>query len=522
MNRLLLPAAAFSVLWAAALLTGAPGATRAAAPADPATFSNQVVRIFQRSCQSCHHEGDIAPFPLMTYEESAPYAELIKERTASREMPPWKPVAGCGEFQDTRRLTDDEIATLAAWADAGAPEGDASDLPEELDFPDGWKLGEPDVMLANAPNGYKVPLDGSSDVYRNFSVPAPFDADRYITGVEVRPGNREIVHHVLIFIDTSGQSVTLDRDDPGPGYASSGGGIGFLPDGSLGGWAPGASPQVAPAGIGTRVPAGARLVIQIHYSLTNTHDHGKEGAHRDDVVDRTLVGLHFARTPVRKDLHFLPLVNFWFTIPAGAPRHEVTATFVVPPGLDATLHAIAPHMHLLGREMRVEATYPSGETACLVDIEDWDFHWQGAYLYEQPVPLPAGTWIQLRAIYDNSTDNPLNPHSPPVDVRWGEETGDEMCLCFLAYTLDAQELDVSSPAILGVEIKGRKLLVSGSDLLEGALIEVDGSALRDSRAARGRVASKAAWRQAVPEGATVQVTVLNPDGARSEPFEFTR
>jgi hypothetical protein len=521
MKRLLITAVVFSALWATALVTTHPGTTRAALLDEEVTFSNQVVRILQDNCQACHHAGDIAPFSLVTYEESAPYAELIKEQTASRAMPPWKPAPGCGQFEDIRGLSEEEIATLGAWAEAGAPEGDPAMLPPPLTFPDQWKLGEPDVVIANAPKGYKVPLDGARDVYRNFSVPAAFDVDRYITGVEVRPGNREIVHHVLLFIDTLGTSAGLDRADPGPGYTTSGGGVGFLPTGSLGGWAPGAAPQVSPDGIGMRVPADARIVVQVHYSLTHTgHDKGGRKHGEGDLVDQTTVGLHFARSPIRKNLYVLPLVNTSFLIPAGASRHQVTASFTIPPLVNVTLHGIAPHMHLLGREMRVEAVLPSGETTCLIDIDDWDFHWQGLYRYAQPVSIPSGTQLNLTALYDNSAENPRNPHSPPVDVRWGEETGDEMCLCFLAFTFDAQNHEVSSPAITSVQIRGSKLVVSGTGLLAGALIEINESILRDSRAKRTGVSSKKDWKTVVPAGASVDVTVLNPDGVRSAPFTF--
>lgn len=503
MKRTLLALAPFAVVAALAIASPAPHA----APGEAApTFSNEVVRIFQQSCQSCHRPGQIAPFSLLTYDDAAPYADLIAEMTAEREMPPWKPLDGCGEFLGKRALSDAEIETIGRWAAAGAPEGDRRDLPPPVDFPDGWQLGEPDLVVASTPNGYRIPASATDDIYRCFTVETGFDADRFITGVEVRPGNGRIVHHVLLYVDATGASVELDRDDPGPGYSCFGG-PGFIPTGSLGGWAPGAAPTVLREGIGYFVPRGARIVMQIHYQPTGV-----------DEVDRTEIGLHFARAPVYKDALFLPILNRDFTIPAGASDYPVSASVTLPPYANLTLESIAPHMHLLGREMHVTAFMPDGTERCLIDIHHWDFHWQGSYTYVEPVKLPGGTRIDVQARYDNSAENDHQPNDPPVDVSWGEETTDEMCIAFLGITVDAARRVPSEPEVSSVVTRGSRLVVEGRDLRKGAFIEIDGRLVGDTRVkTRSRVLSKRAWRELAPPGSVVDVRVLNPDGARSAP-----
>ncbi len=394
------------------------------------TFNREVVRIFQQNCQTCHRPGDIGPFSLMDYRSALPWSARIKQEVSGRKMPPWKPVPGVGEFVGTRILSPAQIDTIARWVDAGTPEGDPRDLPPPLTFSaDGWTLGEPDLVLRMEP--FSVPQGG--DLYRCFSLPTDLTQDRTISGIEVRAGNRAIVHHVLLFSDPYGYSLPLDQREPGQGYTCFGE-PGFEPDpGFFGGWAPGIRPAFFAPGLGMQLRAGSRVAMQVHY-------HTREGA----AEDQTQVGVYFSRTPVDKFLNVLPLLNRTFVIPAGASRHEVRATFTSPPFSAANAHlvSIAPHMHLLGREIRVQATLPGGPPESrvlpLIRIDDWDFDWQGVYDYVRPVPLPGGTRLDFSAFYDNSAANPRNPNSPPVDVRWGERTTDEMALVFFVVTLDAQ------------------------------------------------------------------------------------
>jgi mono/diheme cytochrome c family protein len=399
------------------------------APAGP-TFSNEVVRIFQARCQSCHHPGDIAPFSLMTYADAKPYAGEIKLMTGTHQMPPWKPVSGCAQFSQARVLPQSEIDLLAQWVDAGAPEGDRSQLPPPLLFEGAWSLGQPDLVLSY-PEAYTPPSTG--DMYRCFTIPTNLTSDQYVSAIDVHPGDRQTVHHVIAYIDTTGESVKLDEQDPGPGYTSFGGpgfSIANANAATLGGWAPGARPIALPDGVAMSLPAQSRVVLQVHY-----HPHGPA-----PLPDKTEIGIYFAKKPPTKLLRILPLINTSFTIPPGDPNYRVTAQFTVPFFADAHLWQIAPHMHLLGRRMTVQATLPNGQSQCLITINDWDFNWQGLYMFDQPVPIPGGTTLSLQAFFDNSEDNVRNPNFPPKPVSWGEQTTDEMCIAFLGVTIDQENL----------------------------------------------------------------------------------
>ena len=315
---------------------------------------------------------------------------------------------------------------IASWVADGAPEGEASDLPEPLVFTPGWSLGPPDQTLSMEESF--TPDFAKGDVYRCFLLPESHSEDRFVAAVEVAPGSRAIVHHVLLFADGTDTAERLDRADPGSGYTCFGG-PGFTPVAFLGGWAPGNQPRLLPDGIGIQLPGASRVVMQVHYSA-------RGGAPE---ADQTAIGLHFAKTAVRKRLLLAPLVNESFTIPAGNPDYEVRASIPYIP-FDVHALAVMPHMHLLGKKMTLTATLPDGRQSCLVNVPDWDFHWQGTYYYKTPIALPIGTRLDLSARYDNSSENPENPSNPPQNVSWGESTTDEMCLAFLYFTLDAENL----------------------------------------------------------------------------------
>jgi uncharacterized protein (TIGR03437 family) len=478
------------------------------------TFNKEVVRIFQRSCQTCHHPGDIAPFSLMTYQETRPWAVAIREQVLRRQMPPWKPVTGCGDFQDVQSLSEAEIQTIVAWADSGAPEGQPVDLPAPLEFPDGWSLGAPDLVLT--PEEPYTPPPGR-DLYRCFTVPVgDLRGDRWVSALSVKPGNPAIVHHVIAYADPAGESAQLDAAEPGPGYTCFGGPRTRTTE-MLGGWAPGSRGYFAPEGTGIRLANNSRVVIQVHYSPTEEPE-----------SDRTPVGLYFAKRPVRHALQVLPLVNTQFVIPAGSRQHEVNATFNIPLFLAGKMWAVTPHMHLLGRRIKVELQRP-GTTRpdCLIDIPDWDFNWQGTYLYRQPVTLTGGSTLKLTTIFDNSASNPRNPSSPPKEVRWGEETTDEMSLAFIGFTVDGLELPLSAPVLQSVTLDAQgALIVEGTGFLPGAEIEIEGRSLRDTRTtaveAARRLHSPALWRVAAPPGEEVALRVLNPDGVRTAAKAFVR
>jgi hypothetical protein len=254
-------------------------------------------------------------------------------------------------------------------------------------------------------------------------LPTGLTEDKSVVAVEVRPGNPRVVHHVLNFIDTSGRGRALDEKDPAPGYNSGPGGVGFLPSGALGGWAPGNMPRFLPKGIGRSLPKNSDLVIQMHYHKT--------GKPEDD---QTSIGIYFAKEPVTKAVKTFPLTNLRIDIPANEPRHQISQSVTLP--FASTVIAITPHMHLLGKEMKVTATFPDGKSSTMVWIKDWDYRWQDTYIYKEPLVLPKGTKLDLVAYFDNSAGNALNPNNPPKRVTFGEETTDEMCFAFLEYVTD--------------------------------------------------------------------------------------
>jgi hypothetical protein len=416
---------ALALLLFATTAAYAGGKVRSVRHPDPVTgptFSKEIVRILQANCQTCHHTGDIAPFPLITYDDAKSHASLIKLMTLTRQMPPWKPADGCGDLLGERKLSDAEIATIGEWVDSGAPEGNRADLPAPLNFKSEWELGDPDLVVAN--DEPFTPPEGT-DTYRCFTMPTNLVTTAYVAATDTHPGDRSTVHHVITYIDTTGASVALDEADPGPGYTCFGG-PGFDLPGTLGGWAPGARVLELPKEVAFELPALSRIVLQVHY-----HPH-----HGTPKPDRTQFGIYFAKQPPENIMRVLPIINQTFTIPPNNANYEVDAKVPIPTPFRTKIWFIAPHMHLLGRRMEVEMTPPNGASQCLVRIDDWDFNWQGVYRYRTPVEVPTGTRLSLRAWFDNSELNPKNPNSPPKSVSWGEATTDEMCIAFLGITVE--------------------------------------------------------------------------------------
>jgi hypothetical protein len=392
---------------------------KAVALKDAPTYAGSVAKILNENCVSCHRPGETGPMRLDTFESAKRFADNIAGVTGRRQMPPWKPVAGHGVFQSERRLTSAQIKTLGEWASAGAPAGELTRAPKPPTFTQGWALGKPDLVLT-MPTEYEVPASGP-DIYRCFVLPIPLDADKEVTAVEYRPGNRTTVHHVIGYLDGNGLGRTKDEQDPGPGFTSFGG-PGFMPTGELGGWVPGLTPQPLPDGIARPLKKGTDLVMQIHY-----HPSGKAEK------DRTQVGIYFGKKKAQKLLRILPVVQFNLDIPPGADKHEVTGSFPVPLPFDAKAIFIIPHMHYLGRTMRVDSLTPEGKSIPLLKIDDWDFNWQDMYSYKSPLSLVRGSKLSLLATFDNSEKNPRQPALPPKRVTWGEETTDEMCLAFIGF-----------------------------------------------------------------------------------------
>ncbi len=392
----------------------------AAAQAAP-TYTKDVAPILYKNCASCHRPGQVAPFSLLTYRDAAARALQIAAVTGQRYMPPWKPEPGYGHFSNERRLSDADIRTLGEWARAHAPMGNPKDLPPAPVFASGWFAGEPDEALS-IPGKSMIAADGP-DRFQCFVLPYNADAERFVKSMEFRPGNPRVVHHALVFIDTSGKARKLDQAAHGAGYPCFGG-PGFIPAGMLGGWAPGATPAQLPNGLAITIPKGADLVLQIHY-----HPSGKPE------TDTSVAGLRFTGAP-EKGLTSMVVLSRRIDIPAGDAHYEVKSSLEVPEDVKAI--GITPHAHYLCKDMKVTAQLPDGKSMPLIWIKDWDFNWQGQYRFASPVDLPKGTRITLDYIYDNSAANPRNPSNPPRRVTFGEQTTDEMALAFLAVELPSR------------------------------------------------------------------------------------
>jgi hypothetical protein len=406
---------------ALAALTALAGPVRTA---EPVTFNKHVAPILWQNCASCHHAGAVGPFPLVSYPDAARRAKFIRDITASHRMPPWRAEPGYGPFENERRLSAADLQTIAAWVDAGAPEGDPRDLPPAPRFPEGWQLGEPDLVL-KMPAPFQVPATGP-DVYRCFVLPIPTTADQMVAAVEFHPGNRRVIHHASFYLDNKGQGRQREQETKdGQGGYTSFGGPGITPLGGLGGWGLAALPRFLPDGTGMTLPAGCDLILQIHY-----HPTGKEE------TDQSELGIYFCRKPATKFVTSLAARTTDIAIPPGARRHRV-ACASAPLPVDVTVLTVTPHMHFLGREISATAVLPGGEKRPLVGIKDWDFHWHERYQFRAPLRLPKGTVVQVEAFYDNSSDNPKNPNNPPKLVKYGNNLTDEMVSCHLEVVADS-------------------------------------------------------------------------------------
>ncbi len=386
-----------------------------ASPESSPTYTRDIAPILNKHCVSCHRAGEIGPFGLLEYKDAAKRAEFLAEVTHSNRMPPWKPEPGFGSFKDERRLTESEKSTIQAWAKAGAPEGDPKDLPKPVTFSSGWLLGEPDLVV-EMPQEFTLPASGP-DVYQCFVIPLNLKKDEAVIAVDFQPGNRKIVHHAILYLDHSNQARA--KADPKTNSYTSFGGPGIRPTGNIGAWAPGTRPIPLPEGAGRYLKKGSDLVLQLHY-----HPSGKVEK------DKSKVGIYLAKTPIKNYVGAVGVRTRQWALKI--PANEAEQTFVdqsEPLPVNAKAIGILPHMHYLGKEMKIDAKLPDGKEIPLLWIKDWDFNWQGIYGYKEPIDLPKGTVITLKAVYDNSASNPRNPSSPPQKVTWGEQTTDEMCIC---------------------------------------------------------------------------------------------
>lgn len=370
------------------------------------TFSKDVAPILYKNCISCHRSGEIAPMSLVTYKEVRPWAKAIREKVITRAMPPWHPDPAIGHWANDPRMNQKEIDTIVAWIDAGAKEGNPGDLPAMPKFSSGWQIGEPDAIFS-MPKEFTVPAEGAIP-YQYFRVPTNFKEDRYIRAMEARAGNLAVVHHIVIYVREPGYKRPQKLD---------------LGDGLLGALSPGQTPFVAQPGTAKLIKAGSELIFQMHYT-----PNGKEAK------DRSYVGLIFAKEAVKKVITTTAAFDIRFVIPPGAANHEIKASYEFEQ--DSHIISFMPHMHLRGKDIVYKAVYPDGRIETLLYIPRYNFNWQVYYYPKSPLVMPKGTRIEATAHYDNSIRNPLNP-DPTKEVRFGEQTWDEMMNAFFDFTVDA-------------------------------------------------------------------------------------
>lgn len=381
---------------------------------NPPTFTEHVAPIIFQNCATCHRPGEIGPFPLLTYQDVRKRARQIAEVTASRFMPPWHAESGHVEFLHPRVLTEPQIATLRQWHEAGAPEGDRRNLPPPPEFTAGWQMGKPDLIL-KMDQPFKLYAEGR-DIYRNFVFPLNLAEDKWVRAIEFRPGTRSIVHHALFYLDESGKAREADAADPEPGFEEKGRLVRLFKP--VGGWAVGSNVRALPDGLAYRYSKGADLVVQTHF-----HPTGKE---EDEI---STIGLYFARRAPTRSFVGIQLPPAFgeisgIDIPAGEAHYVVRDALTLP--VDVEAFAIAAHAHYLGKAMTMKAILPGGREKILLRIPDWDFAWQEQYTFKERVTLPQGTRLETELVYDNSATNPRNPTSPPVRVKWGPMSTDEM------------------------------------------------------------------------------------------------
>ena len=390
---------------AAATLLVLPGAAQAAGPDTAVTFTKDVAPIFYKSCAECHRPTMFAPMSLLTYDAARPYARSIKQKVAARQMPPWGADPAHGTFKNDPRLTQAEIDTIVAWVDAGAPRGDDKDLPPVPQFVDGWTIGKPDAIFTMEEE-FAIPATGTIP-YKYFKVPTGLTEDKWIQAIEIKPGARAHVHHVIAYTQPAGQPL-----NPG----------GALGPTNIGGVTPNKPGLVFEPGIARRLRGNQDIVLQLHYTTNGTA-----------TIDRTTVGIIYAKQPPTKLAAGGMALNPRFVIPANDGNYEVKATQAI--ANDTMLTSLTPHMHVRGKDMTYIAHYPDGTSETLLAVPKYDFNWQITYQLAKPKLLPAGTKIEVIAHYDNSASNKFNP-DPSAEVKWGDQTWEEMMIGFWSTVVD--------------------------------------------------------------------------------------
>jgi mono/diheme cytochrome c family protein len=417
--------------------------------ADKVTFSENIAPIVYDNCVTCHRPGEAAPFSLISYEDVKKRGTLIVTVTKARYMPPWHATHGYGEFADERRLTDQQIATIADWVQQGMPQGDPAKMPKLPEFAEGWHLGKPDLIL-EMPVGFELPASGP-DIFRNFAIPTGLKEDKWVRAVEFRPSARKAAHHALFAYAPAGSMSRIDGVDGKPGFGGMGT-VGVIPgqgaSGGLGGWAVGGTPEFMPAEFAMPLPKGSDFLLQMHFHLTGKPE-----------TEKSVVGIYFAdKAPERNmiDAGLPALFGFGagIDIPPGEKNYTMRDSITLP--VDVNVYGAFAHAHYLCKEIKATATLPDGTIKPLIWIQDWDFNWQEQYTYKTSFNLPKGTRIDAVLRYDNSADNPRNPSNPPKRALFGEESFDEMGMVGLTLVTLRKE---DEPALQRVLAEGAQAAI---------------------------------------------------------------
>lgn len=354
-------------------------------------FNKEIIRIFERNCLGCHAPGQIkADIPLGTYAEARPWAKAIKEEILEKRMPPYQAVKGYGHFQRDYGLTQREIDLIVSWVEGGAPKGDDKDLPKRDSYDGSWTLGKPDLVLQPQD---ETKVGAEMDETRCFPLPTGFKEDRWVSGIEFRPGDGTVVYDATVIVVPASSSATACKPSMSESAAE-----------RLVYWAPGTEPVKFSSGVARALPAGSTLVLKIRY----------RGA-GEDTADRSSVALFFSKENPTRQLHGVTVNAPAVTVPAAAGDFRVKASYVLP--TPATAVGVRPLLYPLATSVEIAAHRPDGTIEVLAWVKHRRWPWEPAFLMKNPVPLPKGTRLEITAYINNTDDNPSNPHDPPKAVR---------------------------------------------------------------------------------------------------------
>jgi len=404
-----------------------PKATTPVTKPSDVTFTKDVAPIVQENCQTCHRPGEGTPFSLLSYEDARPWALLMKLAVQQRRMPPWFEDGQTEKFENKRSLTQAQIDTISAWADAGAPKGDPKDSPPPKNFVAGWSIPKPDLVF-QLPKPFSIPENGVLE-YQYVILPTGFTKDRWVQFVEAAPTDRTVVHHIVAYVRTPGSNYFKDQPrrvffEAPPSKTDKQAAVDDVPSDWLVGYAPGQPPDIFKDGQAKLIPAGSDLVLEVHYM-----PEGKA------TTDQSNVGVVFAKEPPKERVMTLQALNETFRIPPGDPNYRVEASFTARH--EVTLLGMHPHMHTRGKDMQYRLVFPNGEMRTVLNVPHYNWRWQLWYNLAEPITLPAGTRIECTAHFDNSANNRENP-DPTKTVIWGQQSFDEMMVCFFNVAFPAE------------------------------------------------------------------------------------